>query len=91
MTVLHNTASFEAKKSILRHFDARKQSIPTRDNMLQKKRIRSFFVEKKEPKKATVKRCTPRLIDTSLFNDSTTVASAVGIRFYFIGMTLLSV
>jgi hypothetical protein len=37
-----------------------------------------FFVEKKEPKKATVKRYTARLTDTSLCNDGTTVASAIG-------------
>ncbi len=36
--------------------------------------IRSFFCGKKEPKKATVKRYTARLTDTSLCNDGTTVA-----------------
>jgi len=34
-----------------------------------------FFVEKKEPKKATVKRYTARLTDTRLCISSTTVAS----------------
>ncbi len=36
-----------------------------------------FFVEKKEPKKATVKRYTARLTDTSLCSYSTTLASAI--------------
>jgi hypothetical protein len=39
--------------------------------------VRSFFCGKKRTKKATVKRYTTRLTDTSLFNNGTTVASTV--------------
>ena len=40
-------------------------------------------MEKKEPKKATVKRCTARLTEASLLNNGTTVATTVEIRLYY--------
>ncbi len=54
-----------------------KQTLLTKHTLPQPIPYVLFFVEKKEPKKATVKRYTPRLTDPSLCSYCTTVASAI--------------
>jgi len=77
MTVLHNAVSFEAKNRFYVTSMRGSSPYPQRTLCFKRNLYVLFFVEKKEPKKATVKRYTPRLTDTTLCNDSTTVASAV--------------